>query len=225
MADCARSHFRRESLSEKKPLVVLLHGVLRTHVGMLLLERALRKAGFETWNRSYPWRGKTLEEIADGLAVRLEKFKDREIDFVTHSYGGIVARAYLARHQPRNVRRMVMLGPPNQGAWLAEKAANHVALRHLFEALYGKAAPTLRASAIRRLPPPSCEFAVIAGGRGKALGYSPLLPGDNDGSVRVAETKLRGMKAFARVPHGHTFLMNGKDSIRLTIRFLTSGQF
>lgn len=211
-------------MSANKPLVVLLHGALRTRLSLLLLERALQKAGFETWNRSYPWRGKTLEEIADGLAARLEAFRERELHFVTHSYGAIVARAYLARHRPTNVGRMVNLAPPHRGAQLAEKSRSNAALQKLFTLIYGKSALSLLLQGIENLPAPSCEFAVIAGGRGKARGYSPLLEGDNDGAVRVEETKLPGMKAFALVPHAHTFIMNGRDTIAMTIRFLQEGK-
>ena len=207
-----------------RPVAVLLHGALRTRLSLWLLERALRRAGFEVWNQSYPWHSRSLPELAAALKRQLDRFEDRELYFVTHSFGSLVLRKYCQRYQPRNARRAVLLAPPSRGSCIAKFNSENPLLLRAFTTIFGKAALRLTPSAVERIPPPSCEFAVIAGGRGKPRGYSPLLPGDNDGIVCVEETKLPGMAGFALVPHAHSFIMNGRDTIRLTMQFLKTGK-
>ena len=46
------------------------------------------------------------------------------MNFVTHSMGGIVVRTYLNKYQPDHLGRVVMIAPPNQGAYLADLLGN-----------------------------------------------------------------------------------------------------
>ena len=62
-------------------------------------------------------------------------------------------------------------------------------------------------------------------GTGTDRGYSFLLSGDNDGTVRVEETRLEGAKDFLVVPRLHTFIMNAREVIDAAIRFLETGRF
>ena len=47
-----------------EPLVVLLHGLARSHRSMAPLARALARAGFETWTRTYPSRVSSIAVAA-----------------------------------------------------------------------------------------------------------------------------------------------------------------
>lgn len=192
---------------------------------MFWIERALAKEGFEVFNQSYLSRDHTLDEICETLHKKLEKFEGREKYFVTHSMGALVARNYLHRHKQKNVKRIVMLAPPNRGSCVAKYNESHSILGPTFRKVFGKAAAHLTPAAVEKLPAPECEFGIIAGGRNKTKGYAHFLPGDNDGIVTVEETKLPGMTDFAIVPHLHSFIMNGRDTIRLTIHFLQNGKF
>ncbi len=69
----------------------------------------------------YDWR-REIAHNADRLHESLERWavgSDRKVTLVAHSMGGLVSRAYFARH-PRDaekrVKRLVMLGTPNFGA-------------------------------------------------------------------------------------------------------------
>ena len=79
-------------------------------------------------------------------------------------------------------------------------------------------------STIAKLPTPDFEFAVIAGHRGTEDGYNPLIPGDDDGMVSVASTRLPGAADFLTVTSLHLWLLSHADAIAATTRFLTSGR-
>ena len=124
-----------------------------------------------------------------------------EINFVGHSLGNLVIRRYLGdqtnaakgKTPDKRIKRIVMLGPPNQGAELAEKLGDYPA----FIAAFGESGQQL-GKRWKELKPtlatPECEFGIIAGGRGDGHGYNPLLSGDNDGIVTVASTRLAGAR-------------------------------
>ena len=126
-----------------------------------------------------------------------------EINFVGHSLGNLVIRRYLGdqtnrakgKSPDKRIKRIVMLGPPNQGAELAEKLGDYPAFIAVFGASgqqLGKRWQELKPT----LATPACEFGIIAGGRGDGHGYNPLLTGDNDGIVTVASTRLPARGIF-----------------------------
>ncbi|MDA1114700.1 MAG: lipase, partial [Planctomycetota bacterium] len=70
---------------------------------------------------SYPSTRRPIEAHAQQLAEVLEHLEGySKVSFVTHSLGGIVVRRLLADRgawmQSKQVERLVMLAPPNQGS-------------------------------------------------------------------------------------------------------------
>lgn len=100
------------------------------------LRENLRLRVFEFF---YDWR-KSLEEAADLLhnqVIRwLHETGEAQADLVAHSFGGLVARAYLAKHGPERVRRLITLGTPHKGA--VEALESLVRGRSLFTFPAGK---------------------------------------------------------------------------------------
>jgi len=204
-------------------VVILIHGITRSSKCFRAMEPALHGAGFATLGFDYPSTRVTIPECAKYLRQFLESLDGvEEIHFVVHSMGGLVVRAYLMEHQDPRIRRMVMLGVPNLGARMANLVKDFFA----FKAIFGPAGQQLveeAAGLIPNLPTPAFEFAVIAGARGTPDGFNPLIPGDDDGTVSVAATRLPGAADFLAVPVLHSFLMSNAEVIAACRRFLETG--
>ncbi|MPY25364.1 esterase/lipase family protein [Shewanella sp. YLB-07] len=78
--------------------VVLLHGLGRSAASMEKLEDRLKDHGYVVANIDYPSRKMSIESLAKIAVVEgLEtctKATARQINFVTHSLGGILVRQY-----------------------------------------------------------------------------------------------------------------------------------
>jgi len=211
-----------ERLTPKaRRLVVLLHGWGRSRAMFGDLGDALRAAGYDTVRLSYPSTQGNLAQHAADLAAFLDRLEGRpRVSFVTHSLGAMVLRRMLADHPQFDngiaLDRAVLIAPPNQGAEMARRLQGFP----LFDLLGGPVGADLLPVNAATLPAPDIPFIVIAGASGTAEGWNPLLPGDDDGVVAVAETRLAGAEAFLPVPAIHTFIVNHPRSIAACLAFL-----
>ena len=209
-----------------KHLVLLVHGILRSTGTFSELEKALIDAGFDAVAISYPSTRSSIEEHAEGLARLLDRQEGTEtVSFVTHSMGGLVVRHLLSRDEAWMrriaVHRIVLIAPPNQGSAIARLFEDIPAYR----LIYGEAGQQLTPAEASNIPAIEHPFAIVAGGIGDGEGFNPLLPGDDDGTVGVAETRLEGAMDFLLVPEIHAMISNHQDTIRATINFLKHGKF
>lgn len=203
--------------TDAEELVVLLHGLGRTRRSMRSMAQALQEAGHRVAALDYPSTRRPIEAHVEQLREVLSNLEGvRRVSFVTHSLGGVLARCLLAEGGlPLEVRRIVMCAPPNQGSALARVLNRRVG--PAFRMVMGPAGSQLtRPPAI---PAPSVPFIVIAGSRAPR-GLNPLLEGDDDGVVRVEETKLEGMREHVVVPSIHTFVMDHPAAQAAALRFL-----
>lgn len=206
-------------------LVLLIHGILRSTGTFAALEEALIEVGFDAVAISYPSSRGTIEEHAQGLARLLDRQEGTEtVSFVTHSLGGLVVRHLLARDgawkRRIEVHRIVMIAPPNRGSAIARLLEDVPAYR----LIYGAAGQQLTPEQVARIPTLDHPFAIIAGGMGDGGGFNPLLPGDDDGTVGVAETRIEGAADFLVVPAIHASISSHQKTIRATIDFLKHGK-
>lgn len=209
-----------------KHLVLLIHGILRSTGTFSELEKALIEAGFDAVAISYPSTRSTIEEHAEGLARLLDRQEGTEtVSFVTHSMGGLVVRYLLSRDGAWKNRiavdRIVLIAPPNQGSAIARLLEDVPAYR----LIYGEAGQQLTPAEASNIPAIEHPFAIVAGGTGDDEGFNPFLPGDDDGTVGLAETRLEGALDFLVVPEIHAVISNHPDTIRATINFLKRGKF
>lgn len=211
-----------------RPTVALLPPLLNTRYVMMPLYGHLYRNGWKPRLFGYPSWSRDIPENASRLAIWLRALGESEIDVVGFSLGCILLRWAANHHEIPRLRRVVMLGPPNGGAAMADLLSEK--LGPLYPAVWGRCALQLRRGdrglCERAGPlPPGTQLGVVAGGRGNARGYNPLIGRDNDRTVAVSETIMAGMTDFAHVNATHTWLPLGARSRALTVRFLKTGQF
>ncbi|MBI4815707.1 MAG: alpha/beta fold hydrolase [Deltaproteobacteria bacterium] len=199
-----------------------LHGFLRTGLSMVPMARALVRGGWaEAKTPTFAYQHRALEDVAREVRELAKSLADKHgssIDLVTHSFGGVVARAALP---DLPARRIVMLSPPNQGAELAELVRNALPLHRLG---WDPLAPMLPGAPAEH-PSGPAEIGILTGGRGDDRGFNPLLDGDNDGKVRIVEAMLEGAKDFRVLQVRHPFIMMSPKVHSLVLRFLEAGTF
>jgi len=208
--------------------VVLLHGISRTALSFRKMQLSLERAGFATLNLDYASRRKALEGLAEDIDPAIQRFADRidgSVHFVCHSMGGLLARVYIARHRPKHLGRVVMLGTPNSGSEIAERLKNFGVYRAFFGPA-GQQLGTRRDAAIDALfPPVDYPVGIIAGNRSIYPIASRFLPRPHDGRVSIANTKLEGMADHVVVAASHPWLVRNSVAIAQTIAFLREGKF
>lgn len=202
-------------------LVLLIHGLGR-HAGIMDKPKAaLKKSGYCAHSLNYASVFQSVDQHADHFENLLNNLTGiNKISFVTHSLGGLVVRKILSRSYHWNgadAHKIVMMGTPNKGAQIAEFLNRLKA----YEIIMGPSGQDVRPEQkLKMLAEPKIPTLIIAGGRGNDMGFNPLLDGDNDGIVSVAETRLDSPHEFKLVHVIHTVIMDNKDAIKEMIRFL-----
>ena len=227
-AGCASAPQTRVVATDSNDCVVLLHGLNRSWRAMEPLAGALQGAGYSTVNVDYPSQLGTIEELAPvvvgmGVSACRETGADT-IHFVTHSMGGILLRYQHEQEPIREIGRVVMLGPPNQGSELVDQTRAWPGI----EAVNGPAGAQLGTgpdSMPSRLGPVGFELGVIAGTATINVLASAMLPEEDDGKVTVARTRVAGMNDFLVVDDSHRFMLRSRKVLENTVAFLRDGRF
>jgi triacylglycerol lipase len=211
-------------------VIVLVHGFMDTRFHLYFMEKELIAEGFVVINKTYPSVTMSIEECADYLAGIIRHGTEHiegpyELNLVTHSMGGLVARCYLDRYRPPQAKCLVMIATPNRGVTKAEMAARlPLAERVLGPALMEMAQGKDYLCALCG-GAPSIPFGIIAGGKGDGEGYSALIPDDDDGTVAVRSAYLPGAADFLLLDHIHNLICYYDDTIENTRAFIENGAF
>ena len=195
----------------RKRLIILLHGILRTHGSMKGLGRDLENSSRTSFSMTYPSTRMSVHEAASHFAHLINNLDGiDEIDIVTHSMGALVTRGALQQldQQAPSIHRLAFLGPPSQGSQLAEGMHDW----WLYQAVTGPAGQNVRPQEAQQLPPPDYPTLIVAGNKGFGLGRLRGIGPDSDGTVTVEEASFPGARLVI-LPVGHTRIMH-QPSVR-----------
>lgn len=221
-----------QKISEKKKLepmsgkaVIVIHGMARSSKWMSKMGEGAEEAGYHSIPFDYPSLRVSIPDSAEYLHQVIDSLQGvEEIHIIAHSMGGLVTRAYFLKHHDPRIKRVVLIGVPNQGAELADLFENDL----LYRQILGPGAQQLVTDAdglIPKLPVPPVEFGVIAGGSSTDSGFNPVIPGDDDGIVSVDSARLGGASDFVMLNCFHSRLVREEKSVNYAIHFLQTGQF
>lgn len=198
--------------------VVLLHGIWNAGAWLLPLAARLRAAGLQPEVIGYA-------SVFGSTAVMLPRLIERlatrgEVTIVGHSLGGMVALEALRIAPELPVKRVVCLGSPLCGSATAGQLAAHP-----------WSAPTLGGSAalLQRgftAWEGSAQVGMIAGNVPHGLGrLLAAVDEASDGTVALAETRLRGLADHCEVAASHSGLVLSAQVARQTVAFIRDGRF
>lgn len=195
---------------------------------MRSLERAVAAAGYRTLNLAYPSCTMPLDGLVGHVHLQrrwIDPERAGRTHFVTYSMGGLLARAYIARHRPSCLGRVVMLAPPNGGSEIADLLAGHRLYRKVFGPVGGELGTLRSPGLLTLLGTVDYPVGVIAGDRFvDPLGYL-VVPGPNDGRVSVERTRVEGMADHVTIHASHFAMMRNRQAIRQAVAFLATGRF
>ncbi|MFV8780811.1 alpha/beta fold hydrolase [Microbulbifer sp. SA54] len=218
----------RSEEPDQVPCVILLHGITKDRTSMEPIAQALLAQGFYVANIDYPSRQYPIQVLAEmavprGLAA-CERAGAAPVHFVAHSMGALLLRQYFAQRSAQQVRRVVMLGPPNRGSRLG----NFLSCIPWIKDINGPAGKQMGVdehSVPSQLGPLPFPAGVIAGTRSWNPLFAAIIEGDDDGIVGLPSTYVQGVCARVVKPVTHDGLTSDKRVIEEVVRYLRAGKF
>lgn len=193
---------------------------------MRYLGSQLEKSGF---NVHYVYYQSVLKSPAENATIIQEKIKQLNLPnlhLVGHSLGGVLLMHLFdqidANEKDLPNGRVVMLGSPVMGSWIARKVSEWP----IVSPLLAKSMPNALSGI--DIPEWSTErdWGMIAGTKGQGLGLlTGGMPSVSDGTVLLEETKHPKQKEHIEVDKSHTALLFSKQVADLTSQFLNTGSF
>lgn len=201
--------------------VILVHGLWVPALVMTPLGAMLARAGLRVHLFDYRGRKASLAGHADRLIDFAGRQAGSGVHLVGHSLGGLVVLEACARAPTLALGRAMLLGTPARGCLSGRRLARSDWGRWFLgasETLWheGRSARWSRGEAL----------GVIAGTRAISLGrLLGVLPGPNDGVVRVDETTVDGMRDRLILPVAHSEMLVSPRVARAVQLFLDKGRF
>lgn len=201
--------------------IVLVHGLWNRGWMMTRMARRLRTRGHAVSVFSYPTRAADLDGHADALHAFVNDAPPRTaLHFVGHSMGGLVILDMLSRFGDLPPGRVVLMGTPVRGSAVVRRLAKLPGQDFIFG--------NIRQDLLRgyRHAPEGRDIGMIRGTRSFGFGrIAGRHPEPNDGSVRVSETKLDGLRDTVELDVAHTGMLVSEKVVDEVEHFLRYGVF
>ncbi|MGI0485801.1 esterase/lipase family protein [Pantanalinema rosaneae CENA516] len=199
--------------------VLLIHGLGRSPLSLVNLERQLQRSGHPTEHFGYAAFMESYDRIVARLQERLYMLAQQgSYGVVAHSLGGLLVRSALGLANIPPPVHIVMLGTPNQPPrlaahawrlppfqWFSGQCGFNLTCHHFYAAM-----PTLEV-----------PYTIVAGTSGPRGALSPFGLELNDGIVALSETRLSDQDRIVQLQVWHTFMMNDRRVQDVVLRSLT----
>jgi pimeloyl-ACP methyl ester carboxylesterase len=219
LGDLHKSFDSRDSKAGEA--VVLIHGLWMPGAAMAFLARRLRRTGWTVAIFSYAARRATMQHSAAALAEFLKRIDAPIVHFVAHSLGGLVLMQLLQDYPAQRPGRVLLLGTPYQGSYVARRLSRHRWGRYL-------CGLSLQGALLGDGPrwPGGRELGVVAGTSPFGAGWiTPGLPRPHDGTVAAEETVVPGQTDRVTLPVTHSGMLFSPAVALQVVHFLGSGRF
>lgn len=198
--------------TDRRPMVVFIHGIAAPRFVFLYLKWYLWRNGFRTKIHGYSSIFKTIPHHADNFIERLKQIENdpevSEIHIVAHSMGGIVTRQALLDYRPKKLKRFIMLATPNEGSAAARKLHGTI---FGFSKTLGQISDE-EGSYVRELGfPDSVDVGVIHANVDRVVTRESSRPNDE--------------VPFLEFYSGHNDLLFRPKTAKAVLNFITTGKF
>lgn len=211
----------RRVVPSRDQVTVLVHGIWMKGVAMRVMGKMLESRGFRTHSVSYDFLRNSPAENAKALYDEIGLLGARNINLVGHSLGGIVILHLLHQFPDLEIDKVVLIGSPVRGSYVARRVHDSPVLRPLLGRSVEKGllggAPGFNGGT---------PLGIITGsGR---LGITALLyptGDDSDGVVKESETLIDNATDRVNLPLSHSTLIFSRQCTDYVARFLATGRF
>lgn len=218
-------HDPAKATDATRPALVLVHGLWMGRWAWAVQRPRFERAGFDVHCFSYPSVRGTLLENRKRLAAYIEQLEATEIHFVGHSLGGVLILSTLAELKLPRVGRIVTLGSPYCGSFVARRLSRWA----LGRAIVGRTLLDWLSSSGAAHPTWAGlnELGTVIGtfGIGPGLLIAPDLPRPHDGVVSEVEADIPGAADKTHVHVNHFSMLLSRRVFEQSLHFLQTGRF
>ena len=195
-----------------KEITILIHGFNKKQSDMSYLEAGLKAAGFAVFSVNLPTTFGSLEQCRNAFSEQVKEIVDEYevVNYVAHSMGGLITRAYIDSVQQNNVGKCVFIATPHKGSRLAAIAAGIPLYARIFRPV-SDLLPNLQYRSFTANN--SFKIAVIAGSSNDSIIGRLFLPDDSDGRVEIASVKSNDMDEFIVLPYNHHNIHKNSETL------------
>lgn len=212
---------QRRLMASRDQITVLVHGLWMQGGFMRVMSNRLESRGFRTKAISYDFLRKTPAENADRLYHEIGLLGAKHVNLVGHSLGGIVILHLLHRFPDLVIDKVVLIGSPVKGSFVAQRMHNAPLLRPLLGRSVDKGLLGGAPAFARKRP-----LGIITGSGSFAV-TALMYPagGDSDGVVRESETLLDNATDRISLPLSHSTMIFSRQCANYVAQFLSTGRF